>query len=363
MYPKKLKTWLNQFKQCYFTYSKGFYHLPYNGQSAKSLIDSFDGFPFVRHFKEKQQIYSSNPFCQGGFYYQELEEGCWLMYSKIRYKANVAYDLIYKKDPAAEQLEGYYMLSLNNINNVTSINNDICHKFVCFPQYSWTFYKPGERHCDLNFKGAENKYITLYISEAWLQKNLRVNKKFSDGGLDKFIQSSTSYIIWPLGPTDEALENFDRFEKVMNLGSDVSQVDRLNLKYTTLAFIFEFFDLCKQQRVVERSVAVDYDDKFSMSKVERYLREHLFEKFAGVSFLAKKFGVSETKLKTEFRQLFGKPLYQYFQDRQMEVAKNMVLEDQMLIKDISFKLGYESPGKFAQAFKKCHGFSPSALNG
>jgi len=359
MYPIKLKAWLSQFKQFYFTYSKGFYHLPYNGQSPESLIDSFDRLPFVKHFRDKQEVYSNNPFCQGGFYYQELEEGCWIMYSKMRYKANVAFDLVYKGAPEDRDLEGYYMLSLNNINNVTSINNDICHKFVCFPQYSWTFFKPRERHCDLNFKGANNQYITLYFREDWLQKNLMMNQKFADGGLDKFIESDASYIIWALSQTDDALGNFARFEQVMNIGGNAAQVDMLHLKYTTLGLIFEFFDLCREAKIVERSTTIDYEDKFSMSKVENYLRGHLFGKFPGVSFLAKQFGVSETKLKTEFRQLFGKPLYQYFQDRQMEVAKELILENRQLIKDISFKFGYENPSKFSQAFKKCHGVSPS----
>jgi hypothetical protein len=37
----------------YFTYNKGFCHLPYNGNSPETLVDSFDKFPFVKHSKEK----------------------------------------------------------------------------------------------------------------------------------------------------------------------------------------------------------------------------------------------------------------------------------------------------------------------
>lgn len=364
MYPKKLKTWLSQFKKYYFTYSKGFYHLPYNGDTPQSLIESFDGFPFVQHSVEKQHIYSNNPFCKGGFYYQELEAGCWIVYSRMLYKANVAYDLIYKEPQKVlpDSDEGYYMLSLNNVNNVTSINNDICHKYVCFPQYSWTFFKPKERHCDLNFKGADNKYITLYFNESWLRKNLMTSQLFAQAGLDRFIESDGGYIVWSLKNTDPVLNSFPLFEQVMNIGGMAKQVDLLNLKYTTLNLIFDFFRLCLEVNIVSEHIAIEYEDKFSMSKVEGYLRNHLFERFPGISFLARKFGISETKLKTEFRQLFGKPLFQYFQDKQMEVAKELILENQLLIKDISFKFGYESQGKFSVAFKKCHGVSPSELN-
>jgi len=365
MYPNKLKTWLSQFKQYYFTYSKGFYHLPYNGASPQSLIESFDGFPFVKHSKPNQHIYSNNPFCKGGFYYQQLEEGCWIIYSKMLYKANVAYDLIYNSkrpdDLKDFQDEDYYMLSLNKIQNIASINNDVCQKLICFPQFSWTFFKPKERLCDLNFKGSDNKYLTLYFNNTWLRKNLLTNKLFVESGLNRFIQSERRYIIWPLKSSDTVLENFDLFEKVMHIGGQAAKVDLLHLKFTTLHLIFEFFKYCRETGVVENSSDIDYEDKFSMNKVAHYLRSNLFEKFPGVNFLAKKFNVSQTKLKTEFKQLFGKPLYQYFQDRQMDVAKELILENELLVKDLSYKFCYESPGKFSAAFKKCHGVTPSEV--
>lgn len=363
MYSKKLKAWLSQFKQYYFTYSKGFYHLPYNADSPRSMIDSFDGFPFVEHAKDKQHLYSNNPFCKGGFYYQELEQGCWIVYSQAYYKANLAYDLLYNDEGSMEpgRNDDYYMLSLNNISNVPGIKEADCQEALCFPQYSWTFFKPRKRHCDLNFKGADSKYITLYFNERWLKTNLMPNQLFADAGLDRFIESDAAYILWPLKAKDEVLKRFDLFEQVMNIGGDAKQADLLHLKFTTLQLIFDFCRLCQDLSIVDKTVVVEYKESFSMNTVEVYLRAHLYERFPGVSILARKFGISETKLKTEFKQLFGKPLYRYFQDRQMEMARALILENQLLIKDIAFKFGYESPGKFSAAFKKYHGVSPSEL--
>lgn len=358
----KVKSWLHQFRQYYFTYSKGFYHLPCNGSSPRTLLESLEGFPFVKHAREKHCISSNNPFCEGGFYYQQLEEGCWIVYSKMRYKANVAFDLIYgEEEDKVIGPEDYYMLSLNNVNNVIKVNKSVCDKQVCFPQYSWTFFKPKERNCDLNFKGAYSQYLTLYFNEEWLQKNLVRNSLFSEGGLNRFIQSDDKYLVWSLSGKEEVLKNYDLFDKAMNIGGDARQVDFLILKFYTLNMIFDFFKLCKEQRIIDSHVTVDYEDKFNMNKVENYLSNHLLDKFPGIGFLAKKFNVSETRLKSEFRQLFGKPIYQYFQEKQMLLAKEVLSENQLLIKEISYKLGYENTSKFAAAFKKHHGFLPSEL--
>ena len=364
MISTKVKKWLNQFKQYYFTYSQGFYHLPYNGSSPQTLVDSLDKFPFVKHSKEKQCISTKNPFCEGGFYYYKLEEGCWIVYSKMHYKANVAYDLLYgdeQKKSTEITPDDYYMLSLNNTNNTVDVHQSICDKQLCFPQYSWTFFKPKERHCDLNFKGANNRYVTLYFNEDWLQKNLMPNSLFSESKMDHFINSEQHYIVWALSEKEEVMKNFELFDSMMNIDGDAKHIDSLSLRFSTLALIFDLLKICKEQNIVDKCLNIDYDNKFRMSKVEHYLSNHLFDKFPGITFLAQRFNMSETKLKTEFKQLFGEPVYQYFKKRQMQLAKELLIENQLIVKEISYKFGYENTGKFSASFKKHHGILPSEL--
>lgn len=362
MLQERIKKWLNQFKQYFFTYSNGFYHLPYSSKSPEALVDSFANYPFVKHNKIKQSIYASTPFCDGGFNYQKLEEGLWVIYSKMKYKTNVAFDLVYDY-PEEMKIEdkGYYMLSLNCVTNQAVIDKKICEKQLCFSHYSWTFFKPKERNCDLNFKGANNKYITLYFNEEWLKKNLSQNSLFLEAGLNKFILSDEPYIAWPLKENEEVLKNFGLFDEVMNMNNEASHIDFLQFKLCTLNLIFDFLKICKEQEVIHRHFAIDYDDKFSINKVENYLTSHLYNKFPGIDVLAEKFKISESKLKSEFKQFFGKPIYRYFQEKQMELAKELIIENKFLIKEISYKFGYENTSKFTAVFKKQHGILPSEL--
>lgn len=362
MIPLNFKNWLNQFKQYFFTYSNGFYHLPYSNKSPKDLVESFAKYPFIKHNLEKQSIYANTPFCEGGFSYQNLEEGCWIIYSKMRYKTNVAFDIIYD-NPNEKKLEdnGYYMLSLNHISKKVDLDKKICEKQLCFSNYSWTFFKPKERNCDLNFKGSDNKYITLYFNEEWLQRNLAKNSLSSEGGLANFIASNEPYIAWPLTGNEEVIKNFKHFDDVMNLNDEAASIDFLQLKFSTINLIFDFFKLCKEQKITESHFAIDYDDKFIINRVENYLINHLFDKFPGIDILAAKFKISESKLKSEFKQFFGKPIYKYFQEKQMQQAKELILENNLLIKEISYKFGYENTSKFSAAFKKHYNILPSDL--
>ena len=47
--------------------------------------------------------------------------------------------------------------------------------------------------------------------------------------------------------------------------------------------------------------------------------------------------------------------------RQMQQAKELILENKLLIKEISYKFGYENTSKFSAAFKKYHNILPSDL--
>ncbi|WP_428233130.1 helix-turn-helix domain-containing protein [Flavobacterium sp.] len=362
MFQLKPTNWLKQFKQYFFTYSNGFYHLPYSSKSPEALVESFANYPFVKHNKERQSIYANTPFCEGGFNYQKLEEGCWIIYSKMRYKTNVAFDLVYD-NPEEKKIEdkGYYMLSLNHVSNLVTIDKKICEKQFCFSNYSWTLFKPKERNCDLNFKGANNKYITLYFNKEWLERNLAQNILFTEGRLTDFIASDEPYIAWPLTGNEEVLKNFSHFDDVMNLNAQVASIDFLQLKFSTINLIFDFFRLCKEENIIGRHFAIEYENKFSINKVENYLTNNLFDKFPGIDMLAEKFKISESKLKAEFKQFFGKPIYKYFQEKQMNLAKELIFENKLLIKEISYKFGYENTSKFSAAFKKCHGILPSDL--
>jgi len=64
----------------------------------------------------------------------------------------------------------------------------------------------------------------------------------------------------------------------------------------------------------------------------------------------------------QFKLMFGKGVHEYFIERKMELAKNMILRRRLTIKKLSEILGYKQPSPFIKTFSRLHGFSPGSLN-
>lgn len=102
-------------------------------------------------------------------------------------------------------------------------------------------------------------------------------------------------------------------------------------------------------------------DKELILELQTYLQKNIYNKFEGLEFLSDKFGVSVSKLKTNFKLLCGKPLYQYFVELQMKEALQLLKRDKLKVKELAAKFGYESQGRFSEAFKKVNGILPSDI--
>jgi AraC-like DNA-binding protein len=214
----------------------------------------------------------------------------------------------------------------------------------------------------LNFKGSRNKYITLYVTEAWLQRNMLSNRLFEEARLNAFLKSDQPCIVWELTDDDSSMRYFNIFDKVLEVNDDIKPIDFFNLKLTTFNFLNEFLTSCKENQFFKEEQSISTLDGLQIQQVEHYLNNHLFHDFPGIEMLAAKFNLSETKLKTSFKNHFGKSVYQYFQTKKMHVAMELLQENELLVKEISYKLGYENTSKFSAVFKKHFGVLPSQIH-
>lgn len=69
--------------------------------------------------------------------------------------------------------------------------------------------------------------------------------------------------------------------------------------------------------------------------------------------------LNELKLKTGFKQVFGKPVYTYLLDKRMELARIFLEIHHISVNEVAQMVGYSSSSGFSKAFSKRYGFSPS----
>ena len=138
---------------------------------------------------------------------------------------------------------------------------------------------------------------------------------------------------------------------------------RLAIIQNRILLLIERFFL----RVYERKsnifghVPMSKTDIDRMMQVEGVLTRDIFEPAPTINKLARMVSISESKLKKDFKLIYGSPVYEYFQKIRMQAAKDRLLTGDHSVKEVAMELGYSNLSNFTIAFKKEFGLLPSKL--
>lgn len=103
------------------------------------------------------------------------------------------------------------------------------------------------------------------------------------------------------------------------------------------------------------------DETLRLMKVEALLVKNFAIPPPTIDELSRISAMSPTKLKNDFKTLYGLPIYEYYQKNRMNKAKSLLALDKYTIKEVGQMVGYSNLSHFANTFKKEFGFLPSEL--
>ena len=83
------------------------------------------------------------------------------------------------------------------------------------------------------------------------------------------------------------------------------------------------------------------------------------ERHITIAELSQTLHTSATQVKSCFHKVYGMPIYAYARSQRMEAASWLLSETDQSILEIAGKFGYENGSKFAGAFRRVMGVSPS----
>jgi len=207
----------------------------------------------------------------------------------------------------------------------------------------------------LGAKGTIYKGIDVLFNAAWLAGYL---------GVDDINDVLSTYLSLQIEnmhmePLDSEYRRL--MQEITEVGADSPM--RLAIIQNRIMLLIERFFL----RVYERkknsylSVPLSKTDIDRMMQVEATLTGDIFEPAPTISQLAKMFSISESKLKKDFKLMYGSPIYEYFQKIRMQAAKDKLLTGGHSVKEVAMELGYSNLSNFTIAFKKEFGLLPSKL--
>ena len=138
----------------------------------------------------------------------------------------------------------------------------------------------------------------------------------------------------------------------MTLANDIHRLATL-LKY--IATAVEDYQVSSG---IERHVKTDYIDTYVEYAVN-YIQANFST--AKVSDVAHYIGIHRSYLTSIFRKKLGISPQEYLMQVKLEKAKQLLLDSQAPVQEVSQMIGYENPLTFSKSFKNRYGLSPKAF--
>ncbi len=97
-----------------------------------------------------------------------------------------------------------------------------------------------------------------------------------------------------------------------------------------------------------------------LNKAKDILLENL-DNPPSLSELSKAIGFNTTRLKKEFKAIFGVPVFKYLQNERLVSAHKLIRENEATVQEAAWQVGYDSLSSFSNAFAKKFGYRPSQI--
>jgi len=120
--------------------------------------------------------------------------------------------------------------------------------------------------------------------------------------------------------------------------------------------ILQFSEIMTAQNYVY-DLGVKETDKHKIKELKNYIDTHYLET-QSLDSLARLFGLNSFKLKTGFKAMYQKSVFEYIRGLRMDHAFKLLMDGSCNITEVAYILGYEHPQHFSTAFKKHFGTSP-----
>ncbi|MDO3694787.1 AraC family transcriptional regulator [Wenyingzhuangia sp. chi5] len=318
------------------------------------MIESTIKTPGSKHIKKDQAVFRNNPFTKGSFYYRKIEDGLWLTVTDIQFKHNTIIKSVYDENKPSD----HYTITFTLFESEVKLQNTFIDK-IPFQNKFWGFKKPGTDVGACFYKGTKSKFFIYYISPNWIEKNVPLNKLDKNIPFKKFLDSDKGFISYQdIVPNAEGLSH-EILHTLKTFNDDIFNETQLKSQAFSLisSFFKNVFRDVRKEKYQEKGKA-DYK---KISECERLISINLNEPFVGIEIIAKKLNISPSKLKTDFKSVYGTSIMQYHIQKKMDFAKQLILNTDLQIKYIAQEVGYESKSKFSIAFKKKHGKLPSEI--
>jgi transcriptional regulator GlxA family with amidase domain len=106
--------------------------------------------------------------------------------------------------------------------------------------------------------------------------------------------------------------------------------------------------------------SVKKSERDKLFEAKEILSQNL-ESPPSLSELSRQIGLNTFKLKKNFKELFGVPVFKYLQNERMNKAHQLLRKADLSVQEVAWEVGYDSLSSFSNTFSKKFGYRPSEV--
>lgn len=202
--------------------------------------------------------------------------------------------------------------------------------------------------------GTNFSSVKVLISREWLAQYLRIEQ------LEQVLQRYLALKARSVHIREIDYETRVLMNEILHPDEN-SPVGAAYFQNRLMMVVENFFSwMYDQLSVTELQIRMTREDIDQMIKVEEILMKDL-SNAPTIKELSVIAAMSPSKLKKQFKDVYGMPIYEYFQKIRMQKARDLLMEGNRTIKAVGMELGFSNLSNFSLAFKKEHQVLPSEL--
>jgi len=168
---------------------------------------------------------------------------------------------------------------------------------------TWSVFKAATAISDYHFKNSDEKNITIYFTTDWLEKKFKGTGNWDKNKFKIFMNSANKNLL--VTEENDGSNNFYneflRLTRLEDRDTKRKVLDKVNREF------FEYFiQILSKEIFSEDYFKLEDNDRKQVKFAENILVDNLLNEFPGIELIAKKVGVSPTKLKTNFKTIHNK---------------------------------------------------------
>ena len=214
-------------------------------------------------------------------------------------------------------------------------------------------YSPQESMAELWTENQEIlKYLQIQIDYNYIFNLINPEANIESANILESMIQNNYIFLHKQTPPYMTVEMHMILEEIVSY-SKKGVIQRLFVEAKIIKLLILIFEQFNEKNTVEKTPKTP-------SMIKKFLDEN-YHKNIKVEEIGKLIGINQNKIRKEFKAQYHVTVSYYISELRMLKAKKMIINKDIMIKEIAIECGYEYVQNFTRAFKKKFGVSPEKL--